>query len=113
MPHQDSVEYEPLNGALPTIILTFAASERAADGTWSGAIQALDRVADLGFNVLLPLPPTQDEHQDCWGYDPLNLHAVHQPYGTPHDLKNFVNEAHKRGIAVLLDWVPNHLSSNS
>ena len=87
----------------------------AAEGTWRGGVGALDRLAALGINALLPLPPTQDQHvrTSCWGYDPISLHAPHQRYGTPHDLKVFVNEAHKRGIAVLLDWVPNHLSSAS
>lgn len=45
-----------------------------------------------------------------WGYDPLSLFSIHRQYGTPNDLKKFIDEAHKRAIAVIIDWVPNHLS---
>ena len=76
-------------------------------------MEQLDYIASLGVNALQPLPPTQDKHFDsaCWGDDPISLHAPDCQYGTPQDLKVFVNEAHKRGIAVLLDWVPNHMSA--
>ena len=43
-----------------------------------------------------------------WGYDGVALFAVHQPYGGPDALKRFVDAAHQRGLAVLLDVVYNH-----
>jgi 1,4-alpha-glucan branching enzyme len=43
-----------------------------------------------------------------WGYNPAHIFAVESAYGGPDGLKTFVREAHKRGIAVLLDVVYNH-----
>jgi len=43
-----------------------------------------------------------------WGYDGVALFAVHEPYGGPDALKRFVNAAHEKGLAVLLDVVYNH-----
>jgi maltooligosyltrehalose trehalohydrolase len=44
-----------------------------------------------------------------WGYDGVNLYAPHEAYGGPQGLKKLVDAAHKKGIAVLLDVVYNHL----
>ncbi|MBN9619078.1 MAG: malto-oligosyltrehalose trehalohydrolase, partial [Actinobacteria bacterium] len=44
-----------------------------------------------------------------WGYDGVGWYAVHEPYGGPDGLKRFVDAAHARGLAVLLDVVYNHL----
>ena len=44
-----------------------------------------------------------------WGYDGINLWAVHEPYGGPDGLKRFVDACHARGLAVLLDVVYNHV----
>lgn len=40
----------------------------------------------------------------------MSLFSIHRQFGTPKDLKTFVNAAHKRGIAVIIDWIPNHMS---
>jgi hypothetical protein len=44
-----------------------------------------------------------------WGYDGVDLYAVHQPYGGSDGLKGFVDACHTRQLAVLLDVVFNHL----
>jgi len=44
-----------------------------------------------------------------WGYDGVDLYAIFNAYGEPDDLKHFVNAAHAKGLAVLLDVVYNHL----
>jgi maltooligosyltrehalose trehalohydrolase len=44
-----------------------------------------------------------------WGYDGVDLYAVHHGYGGPEGLKRFVEACHRRGLAVLLDVVYNHL----
>ncbi len=74
------------------------------------AILKLDYLKKLGINGIELMPITQDLHEKCWGYDPISLFAVHQNYGTADELKTFINEAHKRSISVILDWVPNHIT---
>ena len=73
------------------------------------AIDKLDYLKALGINAIELMPITKDFHDTCWGYDPISLFAVHDNYGSCDDLKRFINEAHIRGISVILDWVPNHI----
>ncbi len=46
------------------------------------------------------------------GYNPSGLFAPHADYGTYEDFKHMVNEAHKRGIAVIVDVVYNHIEGD-
>jgi 1,4-alpha-glucan branching enzyme len=83
------------------------------NGTYISAIQRLDYLSSLGINCLELMPIHQDFHPSCWGYDPISLFAVDRSYGTPDELKKLINECHKRNIAVILDWVPNHMSGRN
>jgi maltooligosyltrehalose trehalohydrolase len=56
---------------------------------------------------LMPVAGFPGQHG--WGYDGINLWAVHEPYGGPDGLKRFVDACHARGLAVLLDVVYNHV----
>ena len=51
--------------------------------------------------------------QHGWGYDGVDLWAVHEPYGGPDGLKRFVDACHARGLAVVLDVVYNHLGPSA
>src|ERR1700721_1309688 len=48
-----------------------------------------------------------------WGYDPLTYFSIKSDYGTPDDLKAFVNACHARGMAAILDVVYNHAVSGN
>ena len=54
------------------------------------------------------MPVTEFDGNMSWGYNPALYFALDKSYGKPEDLKNFVDECHKRGIAVILDMVFNH-----
>jgi maltooligosyltrehalose trehalohydrolase len=54
------------------------------------------------------MPVSAFEGKYGWGYDGVAIYAVHEPYGGPDGLKCFVNAAHEKGLAVLLDVVYNH-----
>lgn len=83
-------------------------------GTWASAQDRLGYLVSLGVNAIQLLPPTQDAHEHrCWGYDPLSLYSPHDTYGSPNEMKAFVDAAHGLGLAVFMDWVPNHLSTRS
>lgn len=77
-------------------------------GTFISAINRLDYLRDLGVNAI-QLMPTQEFAGDfSWGYNPSHQFAVESAYGGPTGLKRFVDEANRRGIAVLTDVVHNH-----
>ncbi|ALD21209.1 alpha-amylase family glycosyl hydrolase [Hymenobacter sp. DG25A] len=69
---------------------------------------SLDYLKRLGVNVLELLPVNEFEGNESWGYNPSFFFAPDKYYGTKNDLKKLVDEAHKRGIAVVLDMVLNH-----
>ncbi len=79
-----------------------------SEGTFDAAIDKLDYLVNLGVTHVELMPVAAYEGQHGWGYDGVALFAVHEPYGGPSGLKRFVNAAHEKGLAVLLDVVYNH-----
>ncbi|HEY0760406.1 MAG TPA: malto-oligosyltrehalose trehalohydrolase [Acidisarcina sp.] len=78
------------------------------EGTLDALIPHLDYLKDLGVTHVELLPLAAFPGIRGWGYDGVDLFAVHQPYGGPEALKRFVDAAHGKGLAVLLDVVYNH-----
>lgn len=78
------------------------------EGTWRSAMGKLPYLADLGITVIEMMPIAAFGGRFNWGYDGVNLFAPTQNYGQPNDLRSFINEAHRLGIAVILDVVYNH-----
>ena len=78
-------------------------------GTLDSAIERLDHLADLGVELVQLMPVTAFPGRYGWGYDGVDLYAVHEPYGGPEALQRFVDAAHGRGLGVSLDVVYNHL----
>lgn len=79
------------------------------DGTWAAAAQQLEELAALGVTVVEMMPIADFPGRFGWGYDGVNMYAPTRLYGTPDDLRAFVNRAHEVGLAVILDVVYNHL----
>ena len=77
-------------------------------GTLDAAIEKLSDLVALGVTHVELMPVASFGGEYGWGYDGVALFAVHEPYGGPNALKRFVNAAHTRGLAVLLDVVYNH-----
>ena len=73
-----------------------------------GLMERLDYFEDLGVNAVELMPVTEFDGNDSWGYSPNHYFALDKAYGTPEQLKTFIDECHKRGIAVILDMVFNH-----
>ncbi len=67
-----------------------------------------DYVEDMGFTHVELLPVMHHPFSGSWGYQVTNYYAPHSWYGTPDDFKFFVDAMHRRGIGVILDWVPAH-----
>lgn len=79
-----------------------------AEGTLDAAIAKLDHLLSLGITHVELMPVAAFDGNHGWGYDGVALFAVHEPYGGPEALKRFVDAAHAKGLAVLLDVVYNH-----
>jgi maltooligosyltrehalose trehalohydrolase len=77
-------------------------------GTFDGAIEHLDYLAELGVTHIELMPVAEFAGQRGWGYDGVALFATHEPYGGPDGLKRFVDASHARGLSVILDVVYNH-----
>jgi len=76
------------------------------EGTFKAASNKLDHIMDSGFTAIQLMPVL--EYSGSWGYNPRLLFPTHPACGTPHELRSFVNEAHKRGLSVLFDAVLHH-----
>jgi len=79
------------------------------EGTFEAIIPHLDELADTGITAVELMPVAQFPGNRNWGYDGVFPFAVQNSYGGPYGLKKFVNACHKRGLAVVLDVVYNHL----
>ena len=90
-------------------VRAFQDGNRDGIGDFQGLIQRLDYLEDLGVTVLWLLPfypsPLKDD-----GYDIADYKGIHPAYGTLDDFKDFLAEAHRRGMRVITELVINHTS---
>ena len=97
---------EHLRGA-PGLLAT-----ASADGSFYGyrelAAELIPYVKELGFTHLELMPITEHPLDDSWGYQTTGYFAPTSRYGSPDELRFFVDQCHRNGIGVLLDWVPGH-----
>jgi alpha-glucosidase len=83
-------------------------------GDLEGVIQRLDYLNDgtersLGVDAIW-LSPTYPSPMADFGYDVSDYCGVHPDFGTMETMDRLIAECHRRGIKLLLDWVPNHTS---
>jgi maltooligosyltrehalose trehalohydrolase len=79
------------------------------EGTCSAIIPFLDDLVSTGINAIELMPVAQFPGKRNWGYDGAFLYAVQNTYGGPFELKQLVDACHRRGMAVFLDVVYNHV----
>ena len=101
---EDSVGYQ-------IFMASFADSDGDGMGDLQGIISKLDYLDDLGVDVLWLTPFQQSNSYH--GYDIKNYFTVDPRFGTMDDYREFLYEAHKRGMKVLLDFVLNHTSTSN
>jgi len=90
---------------------------RTIDGQWLTyrelAEQLVPYACDLGVTHLELLPVMEHPFYGSWGYQVTGFYAPTARYGTPDDLRFFIDACHQAGLGVLLDWVPAHFPADA
>jgi 1,4-alpha-glucan branching enzyme len=85
---------------------------RTLDGETLGFAGAAEPLADycveMGFTHVELMPPAQHPYSGSWGYQVTNYYAPDARLGGPDELAALVDRLHRRGIGVIIDWVPAH-----
>ncbi|MFO0890494.1 MAG: malto-oligosyltrehalose trehalohydrolase [Isosphaeraceae bacterium] len=76
--------------------------------SWAGATSHLPRLAELGVTCVEVMPVAEFAGSFGWGYDGVDLYAPYHGYGSPEDMRRFIDHAHSLGLGVILDVVYNH-----
>jgi maltooligosyltrehalose trehalohydrolase len=79
------------------------------EGTWRAAMAELAELKRIGITMIEVMPIGDFPGSFGWGYDGVDLFAPSRLYGSPDDLRAFVNHAHELELMVILDVVYNHL----
>ena len=87
---------------------TFNRKKADQVGTFEEVIEKLSYLKKLGINCIELLPVAEFAGGISWGYNPAHPFAIEQDYGGPEGLFRLVKEAHKAGIAIIMDVVYNH-----
>jgi 1,4-alpha-glucan branching enzyme len=77
------------------------------------AEQLVDYAADMGFTHIECLPVSEYPFDGSWGYQPVGMFAPTIRHGTPAEFRAFVDAAHRKGLGVILDWVPGHFPTDA
>ncbi|HEV7344243.1 MAG TPA: malto-oligosyltrehalose trehalohydrolase [Devosia sp.] len=78
------------------------------EGTFAAAAEKLQFLRDTGINTVEIMPVGQFAGERGWGYDGVLIYAPHRAYGTPDEMKAFIDTAHGLGLNVVLDVIYNH-----
>ncbi|MBE6234070.1 MAG: alpha-amylase [Bacteroidales bacterium] len=77
-----------------------------------GAMAQLDYIEELGVSAVQLMPIQEFDGNLSWGYNPNHWFALDKYYGTREEYKEFIDECHSRGLAVIVDVVYNHATGS-
>lgn len=109
----DDYDWEVKNFQTPErgnlIVYELLVRDFTDEGTITAATNKLPYLERLGVNAIELMPVQEFSGNDSWGYNPTFYFAADKAYGSAKAYRRFIDECHKRGIAVILDVVFNHV----
>lgn len=116
-PGKPTFEWEATEYVRPAkedlVVYELLVRDFSEERTYNAVTEKLDYLQNLGINAIELMPIMEFEGNLSWGYNPSFLLAPDKYYGTENDLKTLIDEAHKRGIAIILDIALNHAFGRS
>jgi len=109
-------EWEIPNFEMPSqenmVIYEMLLRDFTTEKSLQAAIEKLDYLDTLGVTAIELMPIQEFDGNLSWGYNPNHFFAPDKAYGMPEMYKKFIDECHKRGMAVILDMVFNHATGS-
>lgn len=104
--------------ALNAVIYELNVRQFTPEGTFKAAEEHLDRLKDLGVNIIWLMPISEigvEARKGTLGsyYSVKDFKSVNHEFGNLEDFKHFVKIAHDKGLKVIIDWVANHTSRDA
>ncbi len=102
----------PYDKPLNIYELHFSSWKRGEDGRLLSYAEMAEvlipYVKEMGYTHIELMPICEYPYDGSWGYQITGYYSANSRFGTPRDLKSFVDRCHREGIGVIMDWVPAH-----